>query len=87
MVPVTLTVEVFQDCMIHVLRIVNNSGQNAVVAVQDQQTTPITLIPTVTLPPGGILSGESNWGQWMKGGVAWSSSVAGVHGYLMVATT
>jgi hypothetical protein len=80
--PTSPTAEYGHDCAVLELQIVNQSNAAATVSVYDLQGTPIALVPPSVLQPGGMLSMDSRYGRRMPYGISWSSSGAGVHGYI-----
>lgn len=88
--PLSPVDELVGDCYIEQLRIVNDGNGASGVAVYDKQSPAICLISNkTTIAPGGQVSETvatdpltgSN-GRPMKGGITWSATQAGVHGWI-----
>jgi hypothetical protein len=58
----------------------NTNGSAVTILVQDNQTTPAILIPTVSLAANSVMTVDFPEGALCVGGVSWQASTTGVWG-------
>jgi hypothetical protein len=71
-----------RTCWLREFQIVNSSSGTLTVSISDSQAPPIMLVPSTSLPPGGMISGNFALGRLMPGGIIWSASGSGAHGFI-----
>src|SRR4051812_17959307 len=86
-VPQTPTDVILGDCWLTEVQLVCETVEGAaspvVVSVKDLNSPAGSLVPRTNMYPGSMISGDSNPGRLMPGGVRWSASGPGVTGYII----
>jgi hypothetical protein len=80
-VPTSLTTVVSGDCMLFEVQIVNPTGSPITVAL-NSITSGNYIIPTISVPAGGVLTLTNRRGRLCSGGVQWIAGGSGLTGYI-----
>ena len=80
-VPTTAAVAVASTIWLDTVTLANTTAGSLTVTLADRQTSPITVLPAVSIPAYTLVVMQL-WGTRMDNGFTWVASWAGVNGYI-----
>jgi hypothetical protein len=79
-IPDSATVACAETIWLDTLTLTNTTSGSLTILIADQQGSPVTIIPTTTIPANSYTVIQL-WGTRLEGGFKWTASNTGMNGY------